>query len=339
MSTNHKPIEVWQPSAPLRNLHLRAHILAEIRQFFAARAVLEVETPVLCAAAATAPHLDSLVTRCSGPFAPRGRDFYLHTSPEFAMKRLVAAGSGPIYQICKVFRDGEAGRRHNPEFTMLEWYRPGLDEHALMDEVAALVAPLLAALLSAPSQRISYGAAFQRHAGIDVHGAAAHDLRACAVQHHIGAVAGLAPDDCAAWQDLLLTHVVAPKLGVGGLCFLYDYPAQQAALARVTPSALGCPGGYPVARRFELYVNGMELASGYHELADAHQQRQRFADDNAHRARLGKPALPCDEHLLAALAAGLPDCAGVALGVDRLVMLAAGARDLSEVVAFPIERA
>ena len=328
----------WRPTATRETLEARAKLLAAIRAFFAARGVLEVETPLLSSAAATAPHLDSFKTHYAGPGAAGGLTLYLHTSPEFAMKRLLAAGSGPIYQICKVFRNGERGRIHNPEFTLLEWYRPGFDQQALVDETQQLVTDLLGkATLPEPSERLTYAEAFARHAQINPLAAPIQELHKCASSHGIEPVAGLAMDDRDGWLDLLLTHVVGPKLGRQRLCFLYDYPASQAALARIRPGTPGQP--YPVAERFELYANGIELASGYHELGDAIELRRRFEADIKKRAELRTMRVPMDERLLAALESGLPDCAGVAVGVDRLVMLATGATVIDEAVSFPLDRA
>lgn len=253
------------------------------------------------------------------------------------MKRLLAAGSGPIYQICKAFRDGEAGRAHNPEFTLLEWYRPGFDHYALMDEVQTLVTDSLGGMFDiAKSKRMSYQDAFLRHSGLDPRRAPLAALRDLARHHGLNEAEGPAGDDRDGWLDLLLSHVVAPKLGRGSLCFIYDYPASQAALARTRD----CPDkGYAVAERFELFVNGLELASGYHELADAGEQRHRFEADNVKRSASNLPPVPLDEHLLAALEKDLPDCSGVALGIDRLLMLAVGAKTLTEVLSFPIGNA
>ena len=325
----------WQPTAALEVLKLRARLLERARAFFFERGVLEVETPILSTAAITDPMLASLATRYTGPLFPRGQIFYLQTSPEFPMKRLLASGSGSIYQICKVFRDGEAGRLHNPEFTMLEWYRVGFDHHRLMDELADLVMQLLAPTLSLQAaERLSYREAFQRHAGLDPHTAAAADFAAVARARNIGVPRDLASqNDLATWRDLLLTHVVEPNLGQGRLTFIYDYPASQASLARIQP------GDPPLAARFELYLNGIELANGFHELAGADEQRARFERQLHSRVVSGLPAVPMDERLLESLAHGLPDCAGVALGFDRLVMLAAGARSIAEVIPFPVDRA
>ena len=324
------PGEDWRPTAPPENLRTRARVLATIRAFFAARGVLEVDTPALAAATVTDLHLHSLATRYRGPGADDGLTLYLQTSPEFAMKRLLAVGSGPIYQICKAFRDGEAGRRHNPEFTMLEWYRPGWDHHRLMDEMDEL----LAAVLGVPAaERLGYRDAFLRHAGVDPHRCSAERLTERLVEAGVAAPdpEGLDRDDL---LDLLLTRLVEPHLGRdGSATFLHDYPASQAALARVRPD------DPPVAERFEVFVDGVELANGFHELTDAAEQRRRFAADLAARRRRGLPRVPVDHRLLAALEHGLPTCAGVALGIDRLVMLACGADRLDQVLAFPVQRA
>lgn len=320
--------KAWRPTASLSNLQQRARIIARIRAFFAERGILEVETPMLSAAAVTDPHLQSFSTRYTGPGHAGGTTLYLHTSPEFPMKRLLSAGSGPIYQLCKVFREGEAGRRHNPEFTLLEWYRPGFDHHALMEEVAALAAPLLG-LEGRPVEKMSYQEAFLQHAGIDPLAAAIDELKECASTHGIAGLESEFGRDV--WLDLILTHAVEPELGRDGLCFIFDYPASQAALARLNPH------NPQVAERFELYYRGVELANGFHELADAEEQRKRFtAELEARRAQCLEP-VPVDERLLAALEEGFPPCAGVALGVDRLIMLALGADSLAEVIAFTVD--
>jgi len=326
--------EDWRPTASLDTLRLRARLLATVRAFFAAREVLEVETPCLGAAAVTDPHLHSVAARLGGGGAggPE-RVLYLQTSPEYAMKRLLAAGSGPIYQLARAFRDGEAGRLHNPEFTLLEWYRPGFDHHLLMDEVEELVGALLGA---PPSERLTYAEAFRSRAGVDPFSDPVTRLAAAAREAAGGAVPELG-EDRDAWLDLLMAVSVAPALGRGRPAFVHDFPAPQAALARVrepTPE-----GGPAVAERFELFVEGIELANGFHELADPAEQRSRFEADLARRRARGLPEPPIDERLLAALATGLPDCSGVALGFDRLVMLTAGAAALAEVVAFPVDRA
>lgn len=321
----------WRPSASPAVLQLRARLIARIREFFAGRDVLEVETPILSHAGTIDPNLHSLAAHSLAPRDERLRGL-LHTSPEFPMKRLLAAGSGSIYQICKVFRGGEAGRLHNPEFTMLEWYRVGYDYRALMKEVADLVTDVLAeSRPPLPHEELTYRDAFLRYAGLDPHTATAAEFSACAAKHGVE-VAGVATDPDQ-WRDLLLTHAVEHHLGCGQLSFVYDYPASQAALARIRP------GNPPVAERFELYLDGIELANGFSELTDAAEQARRFDADRQTRLQRTLSAIPEDSHLLAALAHGLPECSGVALGIDRLVMLAAGATSISEVLAFPFEHA
>lgn len=325
----------WRPTASLEVLKLRARMLERLRAFFSSRGVMEVETPLLSAAATPDPNLDSLSCRYTGPGHAGGQTRYLHTSPEFPMKRLLAAGSGPVYQVCKVFRDGEAGRLHNPEFTMLEWYRTGFDHWRLMDEVDELVRLLIGEHVALDaSERLSYRDAFERHTGLDPHKATAQEFADVAHANGVHAPATLyAHHDASLWRDLLLTHLVEPHLGRSHPAYVYDYPASQAALARVRA------GEPPLASRFELYINGMEIANGFHELGDAGEQRTRFERQQHARQGDGSPAVPFDENFLAALAAGLPECAGVALGFDRLAMLAAGKQHVDEVLAFPWETA
>ena len=317
----------WQPVASLQNLKLRARVLAEIRAFFSARDVMEVETPVLSLAGSTDPYLDSFTSHYQGPLFASGKTVYLQTSPEFAMKRLLAAGSGSIYQICKAFRNGEAGRQHNPEFSMLEWYRVGFDHHALMDEVEALIALVLN---TAPARRMTYRELFLDYVGLDPFVLSVADARSCLQAHHVNPpeMAEARLDD---WLSLIMTHLIEPALGAGPV-FVYDFPATQAMLARVMP------GQPPVAQRFELYINGMELANGFYELADADEQRHRFEADLQQRQQLGLAEVDMSQTLIAALERGLPDCAGVALGVDRLLMLLAGAKNIAEILAFPLDR-
>ena len=322
------PSTDWRPSATFETLRQRADVLSKIRRFFAERGVLEVETPALSAATATDLHLHSLTCRLNAP-GLEDRAFYLQTSPEFAMKRLLAAGSGPIFQLARAFRDGEVGRWHNPEFTMLEWYRPGFDHHDLMDEMDALLADLMG---TAPAERLTYAEAFVRHLGIDPHRASVEALRTAAFQQGIEVV-GDDAGDRDPWLHLLLASAIEPHLGRGRPTFLLDFPISQAALARVRP------GDPPVAERFEVYLEGVELANGFHELTDAAEQRRRFEEDLEKRRRARLPEVPLDQRFLAALEAGLPDCAGVALGVDRLLMRMVGVEDLREVLAFPALRA
>ncbi|RRQ21099.1 EF-P lysine aminoacylase EpmA [Thiohalobacter thiocyanaticus] len=320
----------WQPAAGLDVLRLRAELLTRIRAFFAERDVLEVETPLLSHAGLPTPQLESFAAHpASRPETPTG---YLHTSPEFPMKRLLAAGSGPIYQICKVFRADECGRRHNPEFTLLEWYRVGFDAPALMTEVETLLESLFDDTRPVGGiQRLSYREAFLQYAGVDGLEDAIAPLRWALDEHAIPVPDGMPADDPDPWRDLLLTQVIEPRLPPA--VFLYDYPASQAALARIRP------GRPPVAERFELYLDGVEIANGFHELTDAVEQRRRFEAENARRIGQGLAPVPLDEHLLAALEHGLPDCAGVAVGLDRLLMRTAGVEDIDAVLAFPWERA
>ena len=306
-----------------------------LRRFFADRGVLEVETPLLSRAGTTDPQIQSFHTRYTGPGAAHGRELYLATSPEFAMKRLLAAGSGPIYQVCKAFRQGESGALHNPEFTLLEWYRPGFDHFRLMDEVEALLVALAdGRLREGDAERVSYAELFRRHLGLDPHQAGEAELARCAAD--FPALAGVGGLDRDGWLDLLMSHVIQPRLGLDRPVFVYHYPASQAALARVRPATGDRPA---VAERFELFLGGVELANGFHELTDAAEQRRRFEGDARRRRALGLPPVPMDENLLAALQAGLPPCAGVALGVDRLLMTINGMTKLTEIIAFPIDRA
>lgn len=326
----------WRPTGTLLVLRERARMLARVRQFFAARGVLEVETPLLSAGAVSDPHIESLSTVVAGMAQP----YYLSTSPEFPMKRLLAAGSGDIYQVCKVFRDAERGRWHNPEFTMIEWYRLGLDDSALMTEVESLTAELLAPHRRLETaERLTYAEALRRYAGIDVHTDTDAVLERSAADHGIvlqgerGPGSGVSALDRDAKLDMLMAIVVGPKLGRERPCFICDYPASQASLARLKP------GPPEVAARFELYIDGIELANGFHELADPGEQRKRFTQDLADRSKRGQVQPPVDERFLASLREGMPDCAGVALGFDRLVAVAVGAAHLSEAMAFSIDNA
>jgi elongation factor P--(R)-beta-lysine ligase len=317
----------WRPTATLAALRQRATMLKTVREFFGRRGVLEVETPTLSAAAVSDPQIETLSTQIAG--LPGSR--YLSPSPEYAMKRLLAAGSGDIYQVCKVFRDAEHGRWHNPEFTMIEWYRIGLDDAALMREVEALIGELLApARVLDAAEYLSYSDALRRHAGVDAFDSTEDELLRAAQRHGIHCDAQLDRD---ATLDLLMGLVVGPRLGRGNPCFVCDYPASQAALARLKP---GLPR---VAARFELYLDGLELANGFHELTQAGEQRARFTQDLGMRAARGQIQGPLDENFLAALQSGLPDCAGVALGFDRLVAIALGKDTLADAMAFSIENA
>lgn len=304
-------------------------MLAGLRRHFDASGVLEVETPLAASTAGTDPSLQPLTARYTGPVYPAGVRLYLQTSPEFAMKRLLAAGSGPIYQICKAFRDGEAGRLHNPEFSILEWYRPGVDLDGLIDEVA-LVARLALERPGLASERHSYAELFERLFEIDVFAAAPQVLRAIALEHNILGAEGMtmARDG---WLDLLFSHLVQPGLGSETLCFVTDYPASQAALARLNADGLS-------AARFELFHRGVELANGFDELVDADEQAARFEADNCQRRSAGLEPVKVDRRLLEALQHGVPPCSGVAVGLDRLLMLRLGCSDIDEVLSFSLQR-
>lgn len=318
----------FRPTASWEMLEARAAMLRRIRQFFERRSFLEVETPILSADTVVDRHLDPV------PVELGGRQCWLQTSPEFGMKRLLAADTDrrprAIFQITRVFRREELGPLHNIEFTMVEWYRIGDG----LDEGMQLLSDLGEEMLGrGPAERISYRTAFERHAGIDPHGIDAARLPDRCRELGITAPESLAPDDRDGWLDLILAERVQSNLGRGQPAIVYDYPATQAALARVRP------GNPPVAERFELYADGIELANGYHELLDPAVLRRRNRENNALRRADGKAILPEESRLLAAMEAGLPAMAGAALGLDRLVMAATGAERLEQVLAFPFERA
>jgi len=310
----------WQPSASIANIQRRAVALGKIRTFFYQRNILEVDTPLLCSAGVTDPSLEPLVVEGGVSLAnPR----FLQTSPEYCMKRLLAAGSGSIFQIAKAFRDGEAGSSHNPEFTMLEWYRIRYDHHQLMAELAELVCHTLG---ERKWQKFSYRELFIRELELDPFTAPLQQLRDTALAHlDLSFVSG----DRDLWLDLLMSHLIEPQLAKSGMCFVYDYPASQAALSRIVRS-----GDVDVGQRFELYVDGMELANGYCELTDPAEQERRFRADNDRRREMGLAERPMDRQLLAAMNHGLPECSGVAVGLDRLLMLLTGSSDIRDVLAF-----
>ena len=316
----------WQPSSTIDALRRRAGIINRIREFFAERGVLEVDTPSLSHAAVSDPFLHPFATEYVPEGGGQAAILYLHTSPEYPMKRLLAAGSGAIWQLCKVYRNGEIGRRHNPEFSMLEWYRPGFDHHQLMDEVDALVRAVLA---GESARRVTYAAVFAEHTGLDIHQCSDADLQRLAAAR-CGFQGELSRDG---YLNLLFSECVEPRLQAPTM--VYAFPASQAALARVVEG----DDRVPSAARFEMFVKGMELANGYFELTDADEQLRRFEADQAQREALGIAALPIDMPLVDALRSGMPSCAGVALGVDRLVMLALGASTIGEVIAFDTQRA
>ena len=319
----------WKPSANLKAIKLRAELYTLIRRFFAERNVLEVETPVLSQAGNTDPNIESFQLHFVGPKAAGGGQRWLRTSPEYPLKRMLAAGVGDCYELGRVFRNGEAGRRHNPEFTMLEWYRVGQTHHQLMDETAVLVKDALhLAGRRATVRDVSFRQLYQDSFGFDPLTASEGELRGPLVVFDIDPN-GLTRDD---WLDLLMTHLIQPAIPANRILLVYDYPASQCALAKVRP------GDVPVAERFEVFVGPLELANGYHELTDASEQRERFGRDLGMRQKRASIQPPVDERLLAAMPK-LPECAGVALGVDRLLMAMLGSDRIADVMAFPFDRA
>ena len=296
----------------LSTLKARSAIINKIRNFFVDRNFLEVETPLLCSTTATDPHISSF----------KVSDRYLQTSPEFAMKRILANGSGPIFQICKAFRNEQLGRFHNPEFTMLEWYHPGFDHHDLMDEMDEFLQWILQ---TTTAKRMSYAKLFTTYLQLDPFNTDVSLLKECALKH--GLKISLEDQDRDTWLNLLLIHLIEPHLGHEQPLFIYDFPPSQAALSKIradTPA---------VAERFEVYVKGIELANGYHEVIDAKEQRRRFLVDQQRRKELNYPVIPIDENLLAVLE-DISSCAGVALGIDRLIMLALQTELISDVISF-----
>ncbi|WP_310155698.1 EF-P lysine aminoacylase EpmA [Luteimonas sp. 3794] len=319
------------PSARFDALRLRARLNASLRGFFAERGVLEVETPMLSQAGNTDPNVASFRTEFGGHVSAGPRTRWLRTSPEFPLKRLLAAGFGDCYELGRVFRDGEAGGRHNPEFTMLEWYRVGWNQHQLAHETVALVQGALALVdRRAEVVQTTYRALYLDALGLDPVTASDAELQAA-----LGSVQidpdGLTRDDL---LDLLMTHRIQPANPADRILVIHDYPASQCMLARIAER-----DGVPVAERFELYLGALELANGYHELADVSEQRARFERDHVVRGSRGAALPAIDEALLAALDSGFPDCAGVALGVDRLMMAMLGTGRIADVVAFDFARA
>ena len=315
-----------------RALKLRAALYALIRGFFASRGVLEVETPVFAAGANTEPNIESFSVRFSGPLPDGGeRTRWLRTSPEFALKRLLAEGVGDCYELGRVFRDGEAGRRHNPEFTMLEWYRLAWSHIDLASETCDLIERAMALVERRPRRETrSYRGLYQSAFGFDPFTASIETIKAPLADHAIHAE-GLGRDD---WLDLLMTHRLQPEFEDDVLRVIHGFPPSQCALARIVGQ-----GADAVAARYEVYLGDSELANGYHELTDATEQRARFENDNRRRAARGQRELPIDTHLLAAMDAGLPECAGVALGIERLLMEMLDADCIADVLAFDFSQA
>ena len=349
----HSP--TFGPSATLGMLRLRADLLDFTRAFFRSRGYWEVETPILSRDVVVDAYLEPFVTRSDSGTDCRKADakdeLFLQTSPEFAMKRLVAAGASAIFQVTHAFRRGEIGERHNPEFTIVEWYRTQSTYHEQMDLVEDLVAGFFdrvqavheeyatelpatrPARPSRPFPRIAYDRAFELALGTSVIGSSAAELVDLAKLAGVRPPSGLAADDVDGWLNLLLALHVEPTLAESPAVFMYDYPPGQAALARIRSDAVS------VAERFELYLSGIEICNGYQELTDADELRRRIGVQSALRRRDGNRPLPAESRLLEALDAGLPECAGVALGFDRLLMAAIGAQSVAEVMPFPIDRA
>ena len=332
--SNQRPAQQWQPSASLETLQVRARLLKDIRHYFEVHSVMEVETPMLSSAATVDVFIESFQVSYEPSGGGERKPCYLHTSPEFAMKRLLAAGSGDIYSLAKVFRNGEAGGRHNPEFTLLEYYRLGMDQQSLMNDITALLSSVSS---FREMKRVSYGEVFQEYADINPHSATQQELMQLVQTHVDPLLCGLDRNDC---LDLLFTALIEPNLGkddndaLNGV-YVYDYPASMSALSKVTVDN----SGNTVAGRFELFIKGVEVANGYHELTDAQEQRARFEQEQDKRRDKGFCVYPYDQNLVQALDNGMPDCAGVAIGIDRLLMLMLGKSKIADVIAFDFNRA
>ncbi len=321
----------WKPGCSLELLQKRAQMLALIRQFFADREVLEVETPLLCQAGGTDPQLDFFTTEFR--FSSTPQKLFLQTSPEFAMKRLLAAGSGSIYQICKAFRNGEAGRFHNPEFSILEWYRVGFDLHQLMDEVAELIALVLKPQLPfLKAVKISYGELFLQKTGLNALEYSSEAYRQYALSESLPEAASVCENHHDLWLDFIFSHKIQPQLADNQIFLIHSYPVSQASLARINAE------NPFIADRFEVFVNGVELGNGFFELTDASEQRSRFEKEILFRQQKRLREVSADECFLAALEAGLPDCSGIAIGLDRLLMLLANENDIDRVLAFSVAK-
>ncbi|MBT3530971.1 MAG: EF-P lysine aminoacylase GenX [Gammaproteobacteria bacterium] len=310
----------WKPNASLEVLRQRSEMLSTIRKFFAERNVLEIETPLLCRNAATDVFIKSFEVSVTSKTTTEKR--YLQTSPEYAMKRMLAAGSGPIFQICKSFRAEESSRLHNSEFTMLEWYRPAFSMFELMDEVELLVSCLCDA---GSIPRFSYRELFIKHLQFDPHIISPTELKNIAEKKMELSGEGFSSTD---YLQLLMDKCVEPLMPA--MCFVFDYPVAQCALSKIEED----DQGQAVARRFEFYGQGMEIANGYLELTDSNEQRRRIENDIEERKQRGLASYSIDERLLAALDSGLPTCSGVALGIDRLLMLVTGNSSIDQVLSF-----
>ena len=323
----------WQPTLTWKNAQKRAQILQKIRQFFAERQVVEVETAALSQGTVTDVYLDAFTCKynfLADSAVDQSAALYLQTSPEFHMKRLLASGYGCIFQIAKAFRHEESGRNHNPEFTMLEWYRIGFDQFGLMDEVAELLQVVLGgnkALFSC------YQDIFIQTVAVDPLTASFDELVEVLNKYDKSADWLIEMQDADLLLQFIFTEIIEPTIGIDQPQFIYDFPIAQASLAK---RSIDDPR---VAQRFECYFKGIELVNGFNELTDADEQQVRFEEDNAKRAAQGLPVKPIDENFIAALKHGLPQCSGVALGIDRLIMLVLNITNISEVQSFSIERA
>ena len=322
----------WQPTCSMNMLRLRAQVLGDIRRFFLVRAVLEVETPLLSHSSGTDPQLDFFTTDYCSP--PLRHTLFLQTSPEFAMKRLLAAGSGSIYQIGKAFRNGESGRFHNPEFTLLEWYRVGYTLPQLMDEIAELMAVLFGSRRSlGTAQRFSYQEIFYQYTNLNPLDFSYQDYCAYAQHNHMPEAVSICGHDHALWLDFIFSHKVQPQLGENAVCMVHGYPACQSSLARINEY------NSQITDRVEVFIEGIELGNGYYELINAAEQDRRFDQEIAIRQQKKSSVAVKDKHLIAALAAGLPACSGMAIGLDRLLMLLTNTASIDDVLNFPVHRA
>src|SRR3990167_4096160 len=310
---------MWQPTTTIDSIQLRATLYKNIRAFFESRNILEVETPLLCRHTVTDYHIDS--------FSLDNKTRFLQTSPEYAMKRLLAAGSGSIYQICKSFRQSESGKKHNPEFTMLEWYRNNFDHHDLIKEIDTFLQLILK---TNPAEKISYQNLFLKFLNFDFFKITLNDLKKIIVQNHIEINLDHVDFDMA--LQILLTHLIEPHLGFENPLFLYDFPVSQCTLAKIREDV------FPVAERFELYINGIEIANGFHELTDSIEQQNRFEKDQSARIKNKKFVPSIDQNLIEALNF-LPNCAGVAIGLDRILMILSKTNDIRDVICFPWDHA
>ncbi|MGR8941744.1 MAG: EF-P lysine aminoacylase EpmA [Gammaproteobacteria bacterium] len=322
----------WRPTCSIEFLRQRAHLLRQIREYFWQQGVLEVETPLLSQTVGTDPQLAFFSTEFD--FAPFRQTLYLQTSPEFAMKRLLAAGSGSVYQICKAFRNGEAGRFHNPEFTLLEWYRVGYRLSDLMDDCEALIGTLFAGHRPLPkAQRFSYASLFEEYTGLTATDFNVRAYNTYAMANGLPEAASVCGDNHSTWLDFLFSHKIQPHLGHNALCMVYGYPACQSSLARLNEEDPS------ITDRVELFLDGMELGNGFYELADANEQERRFDHELMIRRRDNLPLGSKDKRLIMALAAGLPDCSGIAIGIDRLLMALHNTPSIEDVISFSITRA